>query len=78
MAKQTKGDIMLKWVAFGFSKRKEWDFNKKKPLRTETLCDYLYDNYWDIMRTEGLTRNDIFYGMRFPMNRLKKEFYKIK
>jgi hypothetical protein len=77
MAKLKKGDIILKWVALGFAKRSDWDKNPKKPLRTESWCDYLYDNYWKEMEAEGITRNDVFYAMRFPMNRLKKMF-KIK
>ena len=68
----TKGELMDFWVKYGYDKRGVWDNDPKKPLRTETWCDYLYDNYWEIMRLQGLTRNVVFYGMRFPINRFKK------
>jgi hypothetical protein len=69
----TKQELMQYWVEYSYKKRDDWDDNPKKPLRTESWCDYLYDNYWNIMRLQGLTRNDIFYSMRYPMNRLKKQ-----
>lgn len=68
----TKGELMDFWVEFAYNKRSVWDNDPTKPLRTETWCDYLHDNYWEIMRLQGLTRNDVFYGMRFPINRFKK------
>jgi len=73
MAKKKKADVMFFWVALGFAKSNDWDHNPKKPMRTESWCNYLYDNYWEEMAAEGLTRNDVFYAMRFPMNRLKKK-----
>ena len=69
----TKGELMDFWVKYAYDKRGVWDNDPAKPLRTETWCDYLYDNYWEIMRLQGLTRNDVFYGMRFPINRFKKK-----
>jgi len=68
----TKGELMDFWVKYAYDKRGVWDNDPAKPLRTETWCDYLYDNYWEIMRLQGLTRNDVFNGMRFPINRFKK------
>lgn len=68
----TKGELMDFWVKYAYDKRGWWDNDPAKPLRTDAWCDYLYDNYWEIMRLQGLTRNDIFYGMRFPINRFKK------
>ena len=68
----TKGELMDFWVKYAYDKRGVWDNDPAKPQRTETWCDYLYDNYWEIMRLQGLTRNDVFYGMRFPINRFKK------
>ena len=73
MKKINKGEFMDFWVKYAYDKRGLWDNDPKKPLRTETWCDYLYDNYWEIMRLQGLTRNDVFYGMRFPINRFKKD-----
>jgi len=73
MKKQlTKAELMDFWVKYAYDKRGVWDNDPTKPLRTETWCDYLHDNYWEIMRLQGLTRNDVFYGMRFPINRFKK------
>ncbi len=55
----TKGELMEFWVKYAYDKRGVWDNDPKKPLRTD-------------MRLQGLTRNDVFYGMRFPINRFKK------
>ena len=68
----TKKDYMEYWVFIGYHNRNKWDNDPKKPLRTESWCDYLYDNHWDKIQESGLTRNDVFYGMRFPINRFKK------
>ena len=41
----TKGELMDFWVKYAYDKRGVWDNDPAKPLRTETWCDYLYDNY---------------------------------
>lgn len=70
--KWAKQDYMNYWVIIGYANRKKWDNNPKKPLRTDSWCDYLYENHWEEIQANGLTRNDVFYGMRFPINRFKK------